>query len=72
MTTLICQTIKFLKGLIGLYSIHPELFQPINSKTLVEIGDVHPEELFIRVERQTIRRLKSLDQFLYCRFMSIQ
>ena len=43
----------------------PELFQPINSKTLVEIGDVHPEELFIRVERQTIRRLKKSRSVLF-------
>ena len=41
------------------------MFQPINSKTLVEIGDVKPEELFIRVERQTIRRLKKSRSVLF-------
>ena len=35
----------------------PELFQPISNKSLVEIKNTKPEELFIRVERQTIRRL---------------
>ena len=36
----------------------PELYQPINSKTLVEIENTNPEDLFIRSERQTIRRLE--------------
>ena len=35
----------------------PELFQPINSKRLVEIENIEPSELFLRVERQTIRRV---------------
>ena len=43
----------------------PELFQPINSKTLVEIRDLRPQELFIRVERQTIRRLKQSKSVLF-------
>ena len=32
---------------------------------MVEIGDVKPEELFIRVERQTIRRLKKSRSVLF-------
>ena len=43
----------------------PELFQPINSKTLVEIRDLRPQELFIRVERQTIRRLEQSKSVLF-------
>lgn len=43
----------------------PELFQPINSKTLVEIQDLRPQELFIRVERQTIRRLEQSKSVLF-------
>ena len=43
----------------------PELFQPINSKTLVEIRDLSPQELFIRVERQTIRRLEQSKSVLF-------
>ena len=43
----------------------PELFQPINSKTLVEIRDLRPQELFIRVERQTIRRLQQSKSVLF-------
>ena len=43
----------------------PELFQPINSKTLVEIRDLRPQELFIRVERQTIRRLEHSKSVLF-------
>ena len=35
----------------------PELFQPINSKRLVEIENIEPSELFLRVERQSIRRV---------------
>ena len=35
----------------------PELFQPVSNKSLVEIKNTQPEKLFIRVERQTIRRL---------------
>ena len=35
----------------------PELFQPINSKRLVEIEHIEPSELFLRVERQSIRRV---------------
>ena len=35
----------------------PELFQPVGNKSLVEIKNTQPEKLFIRVERQTIRRL---------------
>ena len=43
----------------------PELFQPINSKTLVEIQNLRPQELFIRVERQTIRRLEQSKSVLF-------
>ena len=35
----------------------PELFQPVGNKSLVEIKNTQPDKLFIRVERQTIRRL---------------
>ena len=35
----------------------PELFQPINSKRLVAIENIEPSELFLRVERQSIRRV---------------
>ena len=35
----------------------PELFQPAQSKSLVEINNLEPENLYLRVERQTIRRL---------------
>lgn len=35
----------------------PALFQPVNSKTLVEIENTDPVNLFLRSERQTIRKL---------------
>ena len=34
----------------------PALFQPVNSKTLVEIENTDPVNLFLRSERQTIRK----------------
>ena len=43
----------------------PELFQPIGSKSLVEISNTKPEELFLRVERQTIRRLHKSRSILF-------
>ena len=43
----------------------PELFQPIGSKSLVEISNTKPEELFLRVERQTIRRLHQSRSILF-------
>ncbi len=43
----------------------PELFQPIGSKTLVEIKNIDPEDLFLRVERQTLRRLKDSRSILF-------
>ena len=35
----------------------PALFQPVHSKTLVEIENTDPVNLFLRSERQTIRKL---------------
>tara|TARA_B100000902_G_scaffold99837_1_gene102239 strand:+ start:242 stop:1123 length:882 start_codon:yes stop_codon:yes gene_type:complete len=43
----------------------PELFQPIGSKTLVEIKNIDPEDLYLRVERQTLRRLKDSRSILF-------
>ena len=43
----------------------PELFQPIGSKSLVEIENIEPEGLFLRVERQTLRRLKDSRSILF-------
>ena len=35
----------------------PKLFQPVHSKPLVEFKETKPYKLFLRVERQTIRKL---------------
>ena len=35
----------------------PKLFQPVHSKPLVEFKESKPNKLFLRVERQTIRKL---------------
>ena len=43
----------------------PELFQPIGSKSLVEIKNINPEDLFLRVERQTLRRLENSRSILF-------
>ena len=43
----------------------PELFQPIGSKSLVEIKNINPEDLFLRVERQTLRRLENSRSVLF-------
>ena len=43
----------------------PELFQPISSKSLVEIENILPNELYLRVERQSIRRLNESKTILF-------
>jgi hypothetical protein len=43
----------------------PELFQPISNKSRVEITNIDPEKLFLRVERQTIRRLENSQCILF-------
>ena len=43
----------------------PELFQPIGSKSFVEIKNINPEDLFLRVERQTLRRLENSRSVLF-------
>ena len=43
----------------------PELFQPAQSKSLVEIKNIDPKNLFLRVERQTIRRLNKSKSILF-------
>ena len=35
----------------------PKLFQPVHSKPFVEFRETNPSKLFLRVERQTIRKL---------------
>ena len=43
----------------------PELFQPVSNKSDVEINNIDPEKLFIRVERQTLRRLEASQCVLF-------
>ena len=43
----------------------PELFQPAQSKSLVEIKNLDPKNLYLRVERQTIRRLHKSRSILF-------
>lgn len=43
----------------------PKLFQPISSKSLVEIENIEPESLYLRVERQTIRLLDNHKTVLF-------
>ena len=43
----------------------PKLFQPVHSKPYVEFRETIPNKLFIRVERQTIRKLPKYGSVLF-------
>ena len=43
----------------------PKLFQPVHSKPLVEFKETKPYKLFLRVERQTIRKLPKNGSVLF-------
>ncbi len=43
----------------------PKLFQPVHSKPLVEFKETKPYKLFLRVERQTIRKLPKYETILF-------
>jgi len=44
---------------------NPELYQPAHSKPQVDIHSTDPKDLFLRVERQTIRKLPSSNSVLF-------
>ena len=43
----------------------PKLFQPVHSKPFVEFKETKPNKLFLRVERQTIRKLPKYETILF-------
>ena len=43
----------------------PKLFQPVHSKPFVEFKETEPNKLFLRVERQTIRKLPKYGTVLF-------
>ena len=43
----------------------PKLFQPVHSKPFVEFKETKPNKLFLRVERQTIRKLPKYGTVLF-------
>ena len=43
----------------------PKLFQPVHSKPFVEFRETNPSKLFLRVERQTIRKLPIHETVLF-------
>ena len=44
---------------------NPKLFQPVNSKPNVKFTETEASKLFMRVERQTIRKLPLSDSVLF-------